>query len=85
MDPMGITIALISFDTDEPADFVCTGYTSARGMDTATTAPPRDFAETDLARRSAFAEPGQLPWNTVKHGSLILIGSWCAWINAALL
>lgn len=37
---------------------------------------PRGREEQD-ARRSAFAEPGQLPWNTVKHGSLILIGSWC--------
>ena len=24
-------------------------------------------------------EPGQLPWDTVKQGSLILIGTWCAW------
>lgn len=37
---------------------------------------PHQAREED-ARRLAFAEPGQLPWNTVKQGSLILIGAWC--------
>ena len=34
---------------------------------------PRSQEERDSRR----GEPGQLPWDTVKQGSLILIGTWC--------